>query len=85
MKCHCYETDPAFVFCVEDIENAQLEYVVQHMAWKKTTVNFLCHFHRTHFQISAKKSLSVAISAVWDKRCLNRRCRVLIGKSLWRC
>ena len=35
MKCYCYETDAEFFFCVEDVENAKLEAVIQHMAWKK--------------------------------------------------
>ena len=35
MKCYCYEADSKLIFCVEDVENAQLEDVIQHMAWKK--------------------------------------------------
>jgi len=41
MKCHCYETDSEFIFCVEDVGNAQLEEVIKHMAWNKLEGKFV--------------------------------------------
>jgi hypothetical protein len=49
MKYFCYETDSAFIFCVEDVENAQLEDVIQHMAWRKTDGRFLLSYPQSVF------------------------------------
>jgi hypothetical protein len=57
MKCYCYETDSAFVFCVEDIENAQLEDVIQHMAWEKTGAKFHMSFPQNVFTNQREKEL----------------------------
>ena len=57
MKCYCYETDSAFTFCVEDIENAQLEDVIQHMAWKKIDGRFLMPFPQNAFANQCEKEL----------------------------
>jgi hypothetical protein len=57
MKCYCYETDSAFVFCVEDVENAQLEDVIQHKAWKKTDDKFLMLFPLNAFSNQREKEL----------------------------
>ena len=57
MKCSCYETDSAFIFCVEDVENPQLEDVVQHMAWKKTDGKFLMSFPQNAFSNQHEKEL----------------------------
>lgn len=35
MKCYCYETNSEFIFCVEDVENAQLEDFVKYKGWEK--------------------------------------------------
>jgi len=61
MKCYCYETDSAFIFCVEDVENAQLEDVSNTWSGEKSMTNFFYHIHKAHFQTNVKKSLLVAI------------------------
>ena len=57
MKCYCYETDSAFIFCVEDVENTQLEDVIQHMAWKKTNGKFLVSYTHNAFSNQREKEL----------------------------
>jgi hypothetical protein len=57
MKCYCYETDSAVIFCVEDVENAQLENVIQHKAWKKTGDKFLMSFPQSVFSNQREKEL----------------------------
>ncbi|MCL2079824.1 MAG: hypothetical protein FWH17_08300 [Oscillospiraceae bacterium] len=57
MECYCYETDSSFVFCVEDVENAQLEDVIQHKAWKKTDGKFLMSFPQNVFSNQDEKEL----------------------------
>jgi len=57
MKCYCYETDTAFVFCVEDAENAQLEDIILQKAWVKTDGKFLMSFPRSVFSNQREKTL----------------------------
>ena len=57
MKCYCYETDSAFIFCVEDVANAQLEDVIQNKAWKKTNDKFLMSFPQNVFSNEREKEL----------------------------
>ena len=57
MKCYCYETDSTFVFCVEDVENAQLEDVIQHAAWKKNDGKFLLSCSQYEFSDFREKEL----------------------------
>ena len=57
MKCYCYETDSTFTFCVENVENAQLEDVIQHMAWKKADDKFLMTFTQNAFSNQCEKEL----------------------------
>jgi hypothetical protein len=57
MKCYCYETDSAFVFCVEDVENAQLEDAIQHKAWEKTDDKFIMSFPHNVFSSQREKEL----------------------------
>jgi len=57
MKCYCYETDSAFTFCVEDVENALLEDVIMHMAWKKADGKFLMSFPQNAFSNQREKEL----------------------------
>jgi len=57
MKCYCYETDSAFIFCAEDIENAQLEDIIQHMAWRKTDDKFLLSYPQSAFSDQREKEL----------------------------
>ncbi|NLL38250.1 MAG: hypothetical protein GX254_01500 [Clostridiales bacterium] len=57
MKCSCYETDWAFIFCVEDVENAQLDDVILHMAWKKTDGRFLLSYPQSAFSDQREKEL----------------------------
>ncbi|NLA86152.1 MAG: hypothetical protein GX847_02485 [Clostridiales bacterium] len=57
MKCYCYETDSAFIFCVEDVENAQLEGVIQHMAWRKIDGKFLLSYPHSAFSDQREKEL----------------------------
>ncbi|MGN6712469.1 hypothetical protein [Anaerocolumna jejuensis] len=35
MKCYCYETNSNFIFCVEDVENAQLGKFVKYKGWEE--------------------------------------------------
>jgi len=57
MKCYCYETESAFTFCVEDVENTQLEDVIQHMAWRKTDGRFFMSFPQNAFSNQQEKKL----------------------------
>lgn len=57
MKCYCYETDSAFIFCVEDVENAQLEDVTQHMEWRKINDKFLLSYPQSAFSDQREKEL----------------------------
>jgi hypothetical protein len=57
MKCYCYETNSAFVFCAEDAENSQLEDVIQHMAWRKTGDKFLLSYPQSAFSNQHEKEL----------------------------
>lgn len=57
MKCHCYETDTAFVFCVEGANDAQLENVIQHMAWRKSGDKFLLSYPHNAFSYQHEKEL----------------------------
>lgn len=57
MKCFCYETGSAFIFCVEDVENAQLEDVIQHMAWRKSDGRFLLSYPQSVFSDQSEKEL----------------------------
>lgn len=57
MKCYCYETDSKFIFCVEDVESAQLEDVIQHMAWGKTDGKFLMSYPQHAFSNLRDKEL----------------------------
>ncbi len=57
MKCYCSETDSAFVFCVEDPENIQLEAVVQHMGWRKADGKFLLSYPQSVFAGQGEKGL----------------------------
>lgn len=57
LKCYCYETDTAFNFCVEDVENALLEDAVQHMAWRKTGGKFLLSYPQSVFSDQREKEL----------------------------
>jgi len=57
MKCYCYETDSAFIFCVEEVQNAQLEDVIQHMAWRKSDGKFLLSYPHSAFSDQREKEL----------------------------
>ena len=57
MKCYCYETDSTFIFCVEDVENAQLEDVIQHMEWRKIGDKFLLSYPQSAFSDQREKEL----------------------------
>ena len=57
MKCYCSETDATFTFCVEDVENAQLEDVIQHMGWRKTDGKFPMSFPQSVFSNQREKEL----------------------------
>jgi len=57
MRCHCYETDSEFFFCVEDVEDAKLEDVIQHMAWKKSDGKFLMSYSQNAFSSQREKEL----------------------------
>lgn len=57
MKSYCYETDSAFVFCVEDVENAQLEDVIKHMAWRKIDGRYLLSYPQSVFSDQREKEL----------------------------
>ena len=57
MKCHCYETDSAVVFCVEYVENAQFEDIIQHKGWKKSNNKFLMSFPEDVFSNQREKEL----------------------------
>jgi hypothetical protein len=57
MNCYCYETDSAFFFCVEDVENVQLEAVIQHMQWRKSGDRFLLAYPHSAFSDQSEKEL----------------------------
>ena len=58
MKCCCYETDSAFTFCVEDVENAQLEDGITHMGLKKTDGKFIMSYPQHEFDSRDKELVS---------------------------
>ena len=49
MKCYCYETKSDFIFCVEDVENEQLEDFVQYKGWEKKDGKFLMSYPQHMF------------------------------------
>jgi hypothetical protein len=57
MKCHCYESDSAFNFCVEDVGNPQLENVILHMSWRKTDGGFILSYPLSVFSDQGEKEL----------------------------
>ena len=57
MKCYCNETDTTFTFCIENVENAQFENVIQHMGWKKVDGKFLMSFPQNVFSNHREKEL----------------------------
>jgi len=57
MKCYCNETDTMFIFCVEEVKNAPLEDVIQHMAWKKDGGKFLLSYPQNAFSNQSEKEL----------------------------
>lgn len=57
MKCYCYETDLEFIFCVEDVENSQLEDVIKHAAWKKYDGKFILSCSQHEFSNLREKDL----------------------------
>lgn len=57
MRCSCYETDSAVIFCIEDVASAQLEDIIQHMAWRKTDGKFLLSYPQNAFSDQREKEL----------------------------
>jgi len=57
MKCYCYETDSEFIFCVEDVEDVQLENAIQHAAWEKTDDKFVMSYQQHAFSNQSEKEL----------------------------
>ena len=55
MKCYCYETDSDFIFCVEDVGNAQLEDAIKHMAWNKVEGKFIRPYPLCAFSNQSEK------------------------------
>lgn len=58
-KCYCYETDSAFIFCVENVDKARLEDVIQHMGWRKIDDKFLLSYPQSVFSDQREKELIV--------------------------
>jgi hypothetical protein len=40
MKCYYYETNSEYIFCVEDVENIQLEKCIESKGWRKVEDKF---------------------------------------------
>ncbi|MCL2639178.1 MAG: hypothetical protein FWD48_12535 [Oscillospiraceae bacterium] len=57
MRCYCYETDSEFFFCVEGVENTQIEDAIQHMAWVKTDGKFVRAYPQSAFSNQDEKQL----------------------------
>jgi hypothetical protein len=57
MKCYCYETESDFIFCVQDVENTQLEYAIQHMTFNKNDSKFLMAYPQNEFSNQYEKEL----------------------------
>lgn len=57
MRCYCYETDSAYNFCVEDVENPRLEDIIQHMGWRKTDDKFILSYPQSVFSDQCEKEL----------------------------
>ena len=57
MKCYCYETDSEFIFCVEDVENMQLEDTIKHKAWEKIDDKFVMSYQQYAFSNRNEKEL----------------------------
>jgi hypothetical protein len=55
MNCYCYETDSEFFFCVEGVEDTQLEYAIQHMAWVKNDGKFIRSYPQSTFSSQDEK------------------------------
>jgi len=60
MKCYCYETDSQFVFCVEGVENAQLEDTIKHKAWEKIDDKLILSYPQTVFSNQREKELIIS-------------------------
>jgi len=57
MKYYCYETDTAFTLCVDDVQDARLEAVIEHMAWRKADDKFLMSYPHHAFPNQQEKEL----------------------------
>ena len=57
MKCYCYETDSEFIFCVEAVENTQLEDTIKHKAWNEVDGKFILSYPQSSFSNRHEKKL----------------------------
>lgn len=57
MKCYCYETNSDFIFCVEDVENAQLEEFVKYKGWEEKDGKLLMPYPQHMFSNPRDKEL----------------------------
>ena len=55
MKCHCYEINSEFIFCVEDVENTQLKNAIEHMAWQRIDGKFIRPYPLSAFSSEIEK------------------------------
>jgi hypothetical protein len=55
MKCYCYETDSEFIFCAEDVVDAQLEDAIVHMAWQKVDGKYIRPYPLSAFSNESEK------------------------------
>jgi hypothetical protein len=57
MNCYCYETNSEFIFCVENVENAQLEDVIKNIGWEKTDGKYQMPYPQHMFSNPRDKEL----------------------------
>lgn len=57
MKCYCYETNSEFIFCVENLENAQLEDVIKNIGWEKNDERYQMPYPQHMFSDARDKEL----------------------------
>ncbi|MCL2198295.1 MAG: phosphotransferase [Defluviitaleaceae bacterium] len=57
MKCYGYETDSQFILCIENVESAELEDTILHMAWRKEGDKFIFPFQHNVCRNQGEKDL----------------------------
>lgn len=57
MKCYCYESNSDYIFCVEDVGDAQLERFVKYKGWEEKDGKLLMPYPQHMFSNSRDKDL----------------------------